>query len=176
MAATSSLKERKRVRRRRRFDVVGEEIITLSSSFFVAKDNFIIGNKNGLRIISLNRAFVAGFLKKVEKPVAGIRRVLRLRLRTKMTDLDLIRSVSRVETTLSFLFCLMKRQIEGQQGGVLDISGHNNIFYVSDCFGELVPIGVYWDWLGEGWCVGALELSDEEGEWNEGDSFVFIEE
>jgi hypothetical protein len=67
---------------------------------------------------------------------------------------------AKVETTLTELWDMLKKQPKGEDGDLL-INGYANIFYIKDAEGVLRAVLVHW--FAAGWFVSAdsVELSLE---------------
>jgi len=70
----------------------------------------------------------------------------------------------KVETTLSEIFALMKKQRNGEKGALLT-NGYANIFYVRDINGVLRAVRV--NWYGDGWLMSADSV-EGPGRWGAG--------
>lgn len=157
-------------------DFVSTVVVLATTGKFVAKDNFVINTEDDapVKISYLGDNFKDWFLSgdgKIEDSINE--QTLRYaKLRKSSFDLRIITELGgeeKSETTLTEMFCLMKKQRNGESGTLLN-NGYANIFYIKDSADVLRPVRVCWD--DGGWRVDAFSLEDPNG-WCGGKYRVF---
>ena len=159
-------------------DFIGTIKVTATKSKFVAKDNFVLdtSDKAEVKISYLGDNFKAWFLAgvgKIEDPIS--KQILRYgKLRKSATDMPRkpgeaaiipeLGGETKVETTLSEMFSLIRKQPDGEEGVLLN-NGWANILYIRDQNGVLRAVGVRWG--GDGWDVSARSVGHSDG-WDAG--------
>ena len=147
-------------------DFIGTIKVTATKSKFVAKDNFVLdtSDKAEVKISYLGDNFKAWFLAgvgKIEDPIS--KQILRYgKLRKSATDMPRkpgeaaiipeLGGETKVETTLSEMFSLIRKQPDGKEGVLLN-NGWANILDIRDQNGVLRAVSVYW--RDDGWDVDA---------------------
>jgi hypothetical protein len=134
---------------------------------FSAKTRFVTKNTPdnvSLGYISLN--FQSAFLNgtgrnEIDVPKAELRIH---KLRQNSVDAPIIEELGgneQVETSLSTMWEMMKRQGQGQRGDLL-VNGYYNIFYIRDDYGTLWAVGC---WISDYrfWCVDACSVACPSG-------------
>ena len=159
-------------------DFIGTIKVTATKSKFVAKDNFVLdtSDKAEVKISYLGDNFKAWFLAgvgKIEDPIS--KQILRYgKLRKSATDMPRkpgeaaiipeLGGETKVETTLSEMFSLIRKQPDGEEGVLLN-NGWANILYIRDQNGVLRAVSV--DWSDGGWDVSADSV-ENSNEWSAG--------
>ncbi|MEX2405065.1 MAG: hypothetical protein WD579_00515 [Candidatus Paceibacterota bacterium] len=127
---------------------------------FIAKDNFREGKEtDGVSIIWLGSNFKSHFLGKIEENVEDTELKIH-RLREYSRDIPIIHELGGeeiVETSLSHLWSLLKRQGQGEDGDLLT-NGYANIFYIRDSQGVLWAVRALWFSGRRGWYVEAYSI------------------
>jgi len=106
---------------------------------FIPRNHFL-----GKDWLSLNKGFDFSFLDKME-PSPRITKDISFGILLKNSKDKLILKKLKGETAeieLAFLFYLLQLQENGEIGFLLT-DGRNNIFYVKNVFGHLLPVSVY---------------------------------
>ncbi len=123
---------------------------------FKANDTFF-SKSSGVKIVSHGSNFTAWFTGKVEEDVPeGI--LVPFTLTKSAYDNEIITDLGgeeKAETTLTEIWRLMERQVNGGEG-VLLTNGYANVFYVRDREGVLRAVNV--SWLDVGWGADAYAL------------------
>jgi len=147
--------------------------IPATTEKFVVAKHFKDGTTDGVTC-SIWSYFKSWFHAKVEDPTSAV--TLRChQLPRSSPDGPIIAELGgedKVETTMSAIWALLKRQSKGQAGMLL-VNGCKNIFYVRDCSGVLRAVEVYCrdgSWhvcvysvaSPDCWCVGSQVFSREE--------------
>ena len=146
--------------------LLGSVTVPATTEKFVAKDNFTVGDVNGLKISYLGDNFKPWFLEKIEEPV-GASELRRHQLLRESIDGLIVAELGgedKAETTLAEIHALMEKQGKGEAGPLLT-NGYVNIFYVRDAAGVLRALGVGWD--GGGWDV-SVDSVGGPGRWYAG--------
>ena len=159
-------------------DFIGTIKVTATKSKFIAKDNFVLdtSDKAEVKISYLGDNFKAWFLAgvgKIEDPIS--KQILRYgKLRKSATDMPRkpgeaaiipeLGGETKVETTLSEMFSLIRKQPDGKEGVLLN-NGWANILDIRDQNGVLRAVSVRWG--GDGWIVHADSVEDSRG-WSAG--------
>ena len=136
---------------------------------FVVAKHFKDGTTDGVTCW-VGSNFQSWFDAKVEDPMSAVTLRGHQLLRSSV-DGPIIAELggeAKVETTMSAIWALLKKQSKGQTGTLL-VNGYANIFYVRDAKGVLRAVGV--DWNGGGWGVAASPV-EGPSTWD-GDGRVF---
>lgn len=148
--------------------MVGTISIAATTEKFVASEKFVANPQANtkVKILYLDDLFKYWFLDKIEEPIQGGE--LRFQKLAKASDdgpiIAELGGEEKVETTLTEMFSLMKRQGKGEVGTLLT-NGYANIFYIRDINGGLRTLYVYW--YDGGWHVDANSI-EKRFEWNDG--------
>jgi len=133
---------------------------------FVAKDYFEVDTsaKAGVKISYLSDNFKAHFLAKSEQNVPATELKI-YRLREASRDVPILVELGdNHETTLAYIWELLKKQPNGEDGVLLQNS-YANIFYVSGTDDILWAVSVYW--IVDGWRVESESIGSP-GRWRVG--------
>lgn len=142
------------------FEDVGVGVIAIDGEF--------VGNNPPgveVKIANIDEAFSTWFLAgggKIE-PAQPEHWVRYLKIKKNSLDTSFIADLGgeeQVETLLSDLWGLLKKQPQGGKGALLS-DGHANIFYVRDCQGIIRT--VYAGWHGDGWHIHAFSVEFPSG-------------
>lgn len=147
---------------------LGTTTTSATTEKFVAKDKFCKDSKE-VKFYGIWDNFTNWFLAgngKIEEPLSeqGLRYG---NLTESSVDGPIIEELggeAKVETTLTELFVLLKKQPNGKEGDLLT-NGYANIFYIKDAKGELRAVFVFW--LDDGWVVSASSVEGPLG-WRAG--------
>ena len=125
---------------------------------FIAKDHFKedTSRKAEVKISWLGENFKDIFLGKTEEDVENATLTVH-RLEKSSLDAPILAELGdRAETTLTYLYKLLKKQPNGEKG-ILLTNGYANIFYIRDANkGILWAVHAYWH--GAGWFVNAYSV------------------
>ncbi|OJI06955.1 hypothetical protein BK005_02300 [bacterium CG10_37_50] len=146
--------------------LVSSVVVFATVGKFIARDNFVVDTKSdALKISVLGDNLIDWFLNgdgKVEEPIEG-----QVLLCYKLQQFSMSKSIiaglggkEEVETTLSEMFSLMKKQGNGETGVLLN-NGHANIFCIKDQNDKFRLVFVYWN--KGGWHVDAISLENPDG-------------
>jgi len=138
---------------------VGTTTTSATTEKFVAKEKFVKDSKE-VKFYGIYSNFTKWFLAddgKIENPIKE--QELRYGNLTKgSVDGPIIEELggeAKVETTLTELWDMLKKQPKGEDGDLL-INGYANIFYIKDTEGVLRAVLVYWRVAG--WVVYACSV------------------
>lgn len=149
-------------------DFVGTTTTSATTEKFIAKDFFTTSNKE-VKINNIDDQFTKWFLKgkgKIEDSIKEQELCYR-DLRKRSVDGLIIEELggkTKIETTLTELYNLLKRQSNGEESDLLT-SGCSSIFFIKDAEGELRAVSV--DWFDNGWWIYADPVGDS-GDWPDG--------
>lgn len=126
---------------------LGTTTTSMTTERFVAKDKFTT-DPNGIKFRGIlgdfNKWFLAGD-GKIEEPIGE--RILHygdlIKDSTDGLIIEELGGEAKVETTLTELYDLLKKQPNGEAGALL-VNGYSNIFYIRDTGGVLRDMFVYW--------------------------------
>jgi hypothetical protein len=147
--------------------LVTTTIIAVTTKKFVAKEHYVLDTSDdaSVKFGWFNDNFKSWFLTgegKIEDPIDKLT-IGGYKLLKKSLGDPIIAELggeAKVETTLTEMFSLLKKQGKGQEGDLLT-NGYSNIFYIKDYSGVLRAVYVYW--FGGCWYVGACSASNTRG-------------
>jgi hypothetical protein len=137
---------------------------------FVAAEHFKENTSPGAdaRISWLGATFMRRFVAKVEDEAAEVT-LQTYALTRSSRDLEIIAELDdRHETKLAHLWCLLKRQRNGEDGA-LQRNAAPNIFFVRDATGALGTVDAIW--AGAGWEIGASPVEGQR-QWPAGSRVI----
>jgi hypothetical protein len=137
---------------------------------FVAAEHFKENTSPGAdaRISWLGATFMRRFVAKVEDEAAEVT-LQTYALTRSSRDLEIIAELDdRHETKLAHLWCLLKRQRNGEDGA-LQRNAAPNIFFVRDATGALGTVDAIW--AGAGWEIGASRVEGQR-QWPAGSRVI----
>lgn len=143
-------------------EFVSTTTVSATTAKFIAKDWFVVNTNNDapVKISYLGENFKDWFLNgdgKIEDPISE-QTLCRHKLQKSSVDGPIMTELGgeeKSETTLIEMFCLMKKQRNGESGTLLN-NGYASIFYIRDQAGVLRAVGV--SWHGGGWRVYARSV------------------
>lgn len=138
-------------------EVLDTVVISGTTERFVASEKFVTNYgrkaKPGVRISFLGDNFKEWFLAKIEEPEAEVTlRYAKLLAASRDNSIRAEIGTEHEETSLTHVFMLMERQLNGKSGALLT-NGYANIFYIRDVNGVLRTVNV--NSTSDGWYVSA---------------------
>lgn len=147
-------------------------VVLPATDTFITKDFFKEDRDGEAGIGWLGSNFKRYFLGKIEEAVPET--TLRTHQLVKVSvDKPIIAELGgeeTVETMLSQMYKMMKRQVHGEKGDLL-VNFSANIFYVKDIDGQLWSINCNWDSGDRYWGVEAYSLADPYA-WRDGSQII----
>jgi hypothetical protein len=121
-----------------------------------------------VRIAWLGATFMRRFALELDDDVDDVM-LQTYALSAPQSDIQIIAELDdHSETELADLWCMLKRQANGEDGA-LQTNAVPNIFFVRDATGMLGAVDVIW--AGAGWEIGASQVNDQR-QWPSGSRVI----
>jgi hypothetical protein len=127
---------------------------------FIAREHFkeSISWDVEVKISWIGGTFQQRFVHKIEESFDTTSLQIHVLQRPARDEQIIAELGDRHETMLAHLWCLLKRQSNGEQGALLT-NAVPNIFYIRDADGVIGAIDVVWS--GAGWEIGASSIESQ---------------